>query len=58
MSVGSKRRLFVLTTRKSTGREEEVEENVYKDKKNVHENFTDYVFAESKTGRDREAEKR
>lgn len=53
LSVGSKRRLFVLTTRKSTGREEEVEENVYKDKKNVHENFTDYVFAESKTGRHR-----
>lgn len=30
----------------------EVEENVYKEKKNVHENFTDYVFAE--TERERE----
>lgn len=32
--------------------EEEVEENVYKEKKNVHENFTDYVFAETERERD------
>lgn len=51
---------FVCTyNKKKAGaeEEEEVEENVYKEKKNVHENFTDYVFAETEREREREAGK-
>lgn len=40
--------------KKALGEVEEAEEIVYKEKKNVHENFTDYVFAER--GREKKTE--